>query len=402
MTDTHSTQTEPDDGFTAEERTQFESMRTESPRVEIEHGPPTVPDAPASTGAPAPVQGTPPVGGAPTDAPDDDDDDETPLVPAQGDPSAPSPRAPRRVSYSKFHRTEKQLIDALAKLSEREQTQARLDERLRILNEALTTPTPSQQQAPVDQDPEPDPEADIFGHNAWLKRQLVRTQESIRDMQEGSRQAATANQVHETYLSDAQGFASKEPNFLPAYQFLMTSRITELAEYFFGKDMTAEGAMLTPQELSRIRSTISDEERQLVTTALRSGKSPAQRVFSIAKARGFRPPAAAPSPSETNGRMRSAMAAAKTNGAGNGAAAPTATPGSLAAAPAANGNGSSTVRDEVERIRSGADASLSLSNGGGASPVTLTAEKLANMPQDEFNELVDRMSPAEIKRLMGG
>src|SRR6185436_13256480 len=148
----------------------------------------------------------------------------------------------------------------------------------------------------------------------------------------------------------------------------MQSRMIELAMYYFGKDLTAPDAQpLTGPELQRIKRTVSGEERQLATEALQSGKSPAERVYQLARARGYRPAAAA-APAPTNGAARPGNGAAPA-AAPNGKAP--ATPGSLATAPAAP-----SVTEEIARIKNGQDAALSLSGGGSSPQSPMTAERL--------------------------
>lgn len=394
---------EPDDGFSPEERTQFEAMRAEptaAPDLAPSDG-----DAAPAVDADAPVveagdkgavkdgasTAGPGAAAAPSGDADDEGDDD-----AAGTTTDPA-KKPRRVSYSKFEREvtarDKRIADLEKSTRDDAESKARLDERMRIINEALT---PKEQAKQEDDDPEPDPETDIFAHNAWLKREMVRSNDrnsaAIKELREGRQQEQAQTQVQRAYEDDAQAFVAREPNFAPAYQFLMANRISELAVYFFGKDMTAEGATLTPQEVNRIRQTIQNEENQLVAGAIKDGKSPAERIFALARARGYRPAAPA-----ANGN--GADTAAKTNGNGNGKAAP----GNLADAAAAtdakpNGN----VKDEIDRVRKGSESGLSLSQGGGAPTMTLTPEKLANMPQAEFDALMDQLSPAQQRVAMGG
>jgi hypothetical protein len=376
----------PDDGFTPEERAQFQEMQTTT------SGPAPVDPVPA-TPEPAPVAAAPAV--APAAA--DDDDDEPAPAPIPGAPPVPADQQhPRRVSWSKYSREtdelRKKVEAAEGTIAQQRVNQAKLDERLAIINEALTAP-PQQAAQPADDDPEPDPNEDIFGHNAWLKRQLVRTNQRMEEFttaQEQRQQASDENtNLNNSYLQDANTFAAKEPNFVPAYQFLMESRVNELAHYFFGKDLTEQGAHLTPQEVKRITDEITAEERALVQNAVKGGRSPAQEVFKMARMRGFRPPAPA----------AQAPAAAP---ATNGAAAPAARPTASAAPPAAAAPAAPSVTAELARIRNGQDAALSLSQGGGAPAVTLDAARLANMPDDEFNALLDSMSESQRRAIMGG
>lgn len=363
------------DGFTDQERAQFEGMReTEAPAETPAAPEPVMPES-------TPQVETPAAAAPQADDGADDDDDETDApaaaAPVPGQP--PQDRPPRRVNYQKFQRMEARAKAAETSLRERDQVMARLDERLKILNEALATPQqPNQPQ--VDQDPEPDPEKDIFGHNSWLKRQLVKQGEALQAIQSGRQTETEESQVARTYETDARQFVATEPNFVPAYQHLMGVRLAQLSAYFYDKEPTE----LSAKEVEHIKRTAAEEERQVVSEALKNGLSPAKRIFQLAKASGFRPQAAE-APNAGNG-----AAAPKPNG--NGAHAP-------------NGNGAAaapSVSDEIARIKAGQDASLSLSSAGGAPSNPMTAERLANMPQAEFERWMENTPPEVIRELMGG
>lgn len=411
-----------DFGLTAEEQAAYNDMRS-SPApggdpgfVPTEATPADAPAAgaapkdPPQAGAAAPAAGAgaPPAAGGPAGGAadgDTDDDDEA---------GAPGPdgvvRTPKRVSYNKFKRLDDEAKKTAADLkAERDknakaaETQARLDERLRLINEALT---PQQSAAPVeDDDPEPDPEKDIFGHNAWLKRQNVKLRadfdERIGNIEGGIQATNAEQQLASTYMSDARQFAQAEPNFGPAYNYLMQVRIAQLANFHFGLDVTDENCPpLTAPQIDKIKAEVAREEKQLVGQAIKNGKSPAAAVYAMAKMTGYRPQApGAPAPA--------AGAAAPANGAGAPAAgaAPTVAAAVAAAAPAA-GNGAAapkpSVKAEIDKIKSGQEAALSLSSGGGAPAPVLNAEKLANMPEEEFGALLDQMSRGELRRVMGG
>lgn len=412
-----------DDGFTPEEREQFESMRSDTTTAER-----TVDDRPdAQAGADQKA-----AQGGKGDGEDDDDDDGQGDQPGQRQPAPGKPQSgeqqsgqqaegdktPRRVSWSRYQRETKELNDKIAELQKQvggtAEDKARLDERLRILNEALLSGQQDGEKGGQreDDDPEPDPEKDIWAHNAWLKRQVVKTQQRLDEfaggIQEERQQTTTERQINQTYVQDVQSFAQREPNFGPAYKHLMESRMIELAQYKYGKDLTEEGVRLEPEEAQWIQNAIVREERDLVTGALRARQSnpqapgPAERIFRLARARGFRPAAAQQQQNGQNGQQKPAG-----NGkAGNGAAPQKGAPGNLAEDPAAGGqNGGKkpvNVQEEIERIKNGQDAAFSLSGGGGSPTVPLTAERLASMPQEDFNALVENLSETQMRQIFGG
>lgn len=384
------------DGFSPEERAQFESMReTESATPEPstpDPAPSAVPgpaDAPAADKPPAAGAAAPGAAEAPT-AGEEDDDDEAPPAPVPGAPIDPNAqRQPRRVAYGKFQRLEARYKELQTKFNEKDQITTRLDERLKLLNEALATPQTTQPAA--EEDPEPDSEKDIFEYVKWQKRQIAKQGETIKSIQEGRQTATEETQIAQTYETDARQFVATEPNFIPAYEHLMGVRLAQLAMYYYGKDVSdPEAPALTAPEINRIRQIAAGEERQVVAEALANGQSPAKRIYQLARASGFRPQAAA----AVNGAAKPTNGAAPpVNGKGNGAASN----GNGAAAPA-----QPSVSDEIDRIKAGQDASLSLSGGGGVPNQPMTAERLANMPQAEFERWVEVTPPDLVKQIMGG
>lgn len=377
-----------DFGLSADEQAAYDSMRSVEPAsgepgfVEPEQVPATV-DAPAAD-ALAPTAGAP-AADAPAEADDDDDDDtghDATKQPANGE------RQQKRVGYAKYQRLETEAAATRAKLEaaladnvKRAESQARLDERLKLINEALTTPAAGPQ-APVDDDPRPDPEADIFGFVSWQERQMAKLNGTITELRSGREAEVGEQQLASTYVDDAQRFSQTEPNFGPAYQHLMEVRLLQLANYHYGKDLTDPNCPpLTSVEQTRIKGEVAREEKALVARALKEGKSPAAAVYAMARMTGYRPNATGP--------------------AGQTLASAAAKPAALAP-PAAAAPAKPSVKAEIDRIKAGQDAALSLSSGGGVPAGSLTPEKLANMPDEEFGALVDQMSRGDFARIMGG
>lgn len=396
--------------FTAEEQAAFHAMQggesaevvsvdtgAGGAAVDPAAGTAAAADADAAAAADASVE--------PAD-PDEDEDEPAAAAGTKPDAGQPDKRPPRRVPYKRFERAEAERV-RLEKLVQQQQVeQARINERMAIINEALTpkqqAAKTAQQQAEED-DPEPELEADgtpkdIFQHNAWLRRQFVRQDATIRSMQEGSQRQSAAQTEYETvkqtFADDAQAFTAEEPNFPEAYTFLLATRFAELAAYHFGKDATDQATKFTSQELARIRQDIAAEERTLVTSAIKAGRSPARAVFAMAKARRYAPSA---KPTATPGAGAAAAAAV----ASNGAAAPAvARPANGAARPAAAA--APSVREEIDRIKNGSEAALSLAGGGATPALALTPKVLADMPEDQFAALLDRLSEDDLRRAMGG
>lgn len=354
-------------------------------------------------------------------------------------PYNPHAAKPRRISLSKAERIWKDREDALkerdtlrAELDQAKLGGAKVEERLRILNEAILArggqpqqpgagqqgqqqpgaaqAKPGQQQGQdQDDDPEPDPDKDIFEHNKWLRRQLAKTQQFMADFAQGyqdERQGAEANRsLNTAYVQDIAAFSAKEPAFNDARKHLMESRVIDLAMFYFGRDVTEPGATLSPEEFQRINNTIIQEERGIVQQAMGMKMSPAARVFALAKARGWRPQAAAAGDGQQqqqNGAGAAAAGGAQGAQQGQGGK-PTASakpPGALDQQ-GSNGGQQVNVADEINRIRDGQAASVSLSDGGGSPQVPLTIDRLARMSDAEFAKYADTFTDEDWKQLGG-
>lgn len=373
-----------------EDRAAFEQMRGDAP------GGPAADRGGASDGQGADQGGAggdqqqvggkkEPAAGADGDDEGDDEGDDQP-----GAQSGDKP--PRRVSGKKYAAAAERVAKLEQELNAERVKQARIEERLTLLNEALTAPPQQQQAKKEDEDPEPDPAEDIFGHNAWLKRKTERLEKKLNDMSEGTQrreQAVTeSTNIKETFAAARDEFVKAEPHFMDAYQYALGTRMVELAGYLFGKDLIG-GEQLTPQETIQIRNHVNAEEQKIVANAIKNNRDPAKAIFMMAKGRGWRPPVA--QQQQADQQQGGKTAETKPNGNGNGAKP--------------NGNGQQqqpSVVEEIERINNGQKAALSLSNGGGSPNSAMTIERLLAMDDDEFGAVLDNASTQQLQRIAGG
>lgn len=359
--------------FTAEEQAAFDAMRA--------GGEVTPPPEPTSTEPPPaepPKAGEPPP--APPPAPSDDDDIEV-AAPVSGTKQ-------KRVSIHKYQRLEQRAREAEeardAAAKERQELldrAARTDERLRIITEAIATPPEQPQEREEDDDPRPDPAKDIFAFVDWQDRQINKLNARLSGIESGAASQTEDVEIASTYQRDAARFASTEPAFAEAYVYLIRQRDAEL-----------QLAGVTDQK-ARERQ-IVNEEKGLVRGAIKQGRSPAELIFSMAKGRGYAPKAAPPPDTKDPKALDATVK--PTNGSAPPAAAPAGGSSPPPAAPAVS------VTDEIAAIKRGQEASASLSNVGGGAPVReLTSKVLADMPEEEFNDLVARLPRERLMELMG-
>jgi hypothetical protein len=320
-----------------------------------------------------------------------------PAEPEVLDEPSPEPgKPPRRVAYAKYQALEQQLAERNRQEQEQAIKNARVEERLSLLQQALVEPPA----APAPAEEVPDPEKDIFGYARYLERQLTAVADKVNNYEQQITVGQAEMDQERNYINSLNSYAAKEPHLMQAYGYLLRNRAAELMAPRY-PSATYEQLMQAeiPADVSEL---LRQEERDLYKSAFQEKRNPAENIYRMAQMRGFRPPAAPPAP-PVNGAAP----------AGNGHVQPPAAqqpprPGTpLAAAPPVqqNGNGAPTASDLVESIKRGQSASMSLSNASGGAGIELTPQVLANMSDDEFsvlfNELQARGDKQKLMDLMG-
>jgi hypothetical protein len=381
------------DGLTAEEQSQFDQMMRDGGN-----------QPPERDGA-----GEGDIAAADDDSGDDNEDDDAAVgdrepapdavardAPKEGDAPRPNPKT---ISYGKYQREQRKAAekaDKLAKDLADERTQrVRLDERTRMLMEAINSkaaPAPAPAAAAEPDDPEPNADEDFVAHAAWTSRELKRTQALIKDRdtayQNDRTQTAAEREeqnIYRTFSSDLERAASSNPEYAEAFVHLRESRFTELGFVFAGIDINdpEQCATLSQQEQTKLSDNIQRafyaDQMEVARAALKSGKSPAEQVRHLARARGY-----APKPPASGGGER--RAAPATNGTAPAARA--------AAAPPAS------VKDQLAAVREGQKTATSLSDAGGSPGGSISPERLAAMSDEEFTEFYDSMSKGQFDRVV--
>lgn len=226
-----------------------------------------------------------------------------------------------------------------AEREEHRKTKAELEsirQQQAILNDRWQTimAVGKQQQEEVKQPPDPD--TDIFGYAKWQGEQLAALQKTLADDKAQREQAETVSreeaQIWQTWQADAEAYASQQPEFGAAVEFLSQTRTTQLKALGL-----LDPRLSTPQG---INAQINAELKNIVVAARQAGMSPAAAVHEIAKSYGFK--AAAPAVTdplklpEQLATVAAAQEAAKTVGqAGGRAGGDALTPEAIAAMPAA-------------------------------------------------------------------
>lgn len=353
----------------------------------------------------------PPAGDAPADDEIDvEDDDDEPVIP---DP-APAPlgrektpeelaaeaavgkkTAPKTVSYGKYQRELKKANEtaATAQAAERKAREdaIKLAERVAIINEALSAaPAPVADPNAPPANPFEEEDIDPTVDYAESVKQIQRRQRFQMENQGRVEQTITETNedraMKDTFTRDFQVQAGTNPELPAAYQFLKDSRLTEICISEFDKDPNDPEAIFTKDEVAKMVQMFNAEEKWVVGNAIKQGKSPAQAILKLARARGFKKPEAAPA--RAAAPAAPAAPAARVPAVRNGNGAPPAP-----AAPSA--------AQALAELAAAKAAGVSLSDGGGAPPQGLSAEILLAMDDDEFAELVDQLPKHQLDALMG-
>jgi hypothetical protein len=217
-----------------------------------------------------------------------------------------------------------------------EERNTRLDERLKVLSEAMT-PKPQ----PIDPRTNPGGYAQqIAERQAALERKVTGYEQQEQNRQ---RQEVEDQRLWNSYRAAGKEYTETVPDFMDAYNYLLTSRAAELEAMGFDQQTIA--------------SQIYQDERNLALNAQQTGANPADVAYKWAKARGF----SGPKPQ----------------------------------------NGGS----QLDRLKNAKDASETLSKTGGSAGGSgrISLETLDRMSPDEFQAFVARQNskdPGGFDKLM--
>ena len=272
--------------------------------------------------------------GADLEAPEEAADDES---------EQKRPEKVRTVPHQALHaeRTKRQEIER--QLATEREARARLDERVRLINEAM------QRQNQPEPPRIPTPEEDPIGALKYTQEQLAEISQARHRENEQRQQMEQVSRLDNAYRAAWSDFMRETPDAVDAY-----NHITGVLDKHF--QMRGVADPVQRQQL------VMNEEREIAATAFRDGKSPAQVIYEQAKFYGYSAKVAAPTAQEGNKAI-----------------------------------------EQIERKQRAMPAARSMSAAGGSSgDAALTPESLANMSDAEFMELASKISPAKLEKLLGG
>lgn len=168
------------------------------------------------------------------------------------------------VPHGAFHAEREERKKLEGRLETERQRIARMEERFNQIVEASKPKAPA-----VDQDP-----VGYFQHElGQVKPKLEQFEKYTQEQAHRARQADDHQRFMNAYSGAAQQYEQVQTDFPQAYQFLAQGRISELMEV--GYDFTQA------QQLA-----IEDEMR-IVAKSFQDGVNPAERMYALAKKRGY-------------------------------------------------------------------------------------------------------------------
>ena len=145
------------------------------------------------------------------------------------------------IPYQKYRRDIKRLRERLTardneynmqgnQLRQLNERFARLDERLRVFQEAAEAGDPEQQE---NQGP-PNPDEDPIGAVKWVLSQLPHLAQNQEQVQRRVQRRDDMDTLHQSYVNDARQFIQVQPAFREAYQWMVQLRDAQLRAAYNG------------------------------------------------------------------------------------------------------------------------------------------------------------------------
>lgn len=185
------------------------------------------------------------------------------------------PPVGKKRDLEKAFKTERHKRKEMREKLEANETRTReLESKLLELQQNLQT---KQNEAPQPVENVPDPEDDPLGYQQYKIDKLEQTikgqSDYLRQQHEYAQrtQNEAAFKIH--YENQAKEYAKKQPDFMDAYSFLMSSRMQEHLAAGFNEDQA--------------KQLLIEDEVAVASLAYKDRVNPAERIYSIAKARGY-------------------------------------------------------------------------------------------------------------------
>lgn len=232
----------------------------------------------------------------------------------------------KKVPYGALHEERERRKELQRKVEESDKKVQRMEDRFQKMMDQLSVNQQHQQQIDPYLD---DPIGTIRSKQENLERFLFQQAKEHHDQQN---MQVAQNQFLHRYNESAKAFLQEKPDFKEAYQHLVDSRIGEYMEAGYSKEQAAY--------------LINQDEASIVAKSYEDGVNPAERMYKLAKVRGYQFKAQNPQ------------------------------------------NNAQANEEKINQLQKGLQASKSLSNASGkTSKSDMRLEDIAALPDDEFSKV---------------
>lgn len=220
-------------------------------------------------------------------------------------PETPEKQPDKRVvPLAALHEERERRKELAAQVASEAEKRAKMEARFEAMVHAMEQQKQSESK-PAAPNPDEDPLAYIKAQGEAIDR-LSRRQEDFTSAQQ---QSAQVNRMIETYRHSASEFAQKSPDFMAAYNHLLKERREELRDLGYTDPVTLD-------------TMLQNDEFALVAQSLQAGQNPAEKIYALAKRRGYKPADTKMATADVLDRIEKGQQAAKSVGAASGGPAP--------------------------------------------------------------------------------
>lgn len=270
---------------------------------------------------------------------------ETKAEPAEGEPKPEQKNT--MVPHAALEEERQRRKAAEKKAQEAEQNQARLDERLNLINQALekNNKKPETSNEPID------PEKDAMGAVKMTMEEVKQLKQFKENIENNQKTAQQIGAVTSRAMELEREFITTTPDYTEASNYLIASRRGELAALGYNDQ--------------QIQQQIYQESLTIAVTSMQQGKNPSEVIYNVAKLRGY---------------------AKKDAPANNGQTQPT-----------------QSEAEKLARIAEAQKANQSIGNVNGGAPNNskMDAKTLATMPEKDFAKVLKSLSESDLQNIMG-
>jgi hypothetical protein len=247
----------------------------------------------------------------------------------------------KMIAFGAYDKQRKAAKAAKEQLTQMQQQMAYLQGMLQNVQQpgAKASQTADGPQQPQITDTPPDHVKEPEKWLAWVNQTLAHSAKTVQQQTAQSQQSQQFAQLNDAVLAAEQEFVETQPDFYDALKYVQGQRKAELKELGYGA--------------AEIQQIMAAQAQDVALRALNQGKNPAERIYALAKARGYK---AAPPP--------------KTE----------------------------TEAQKVIRQAEGQKKATTIANLSGGGPKGITVETLANTSQEEFNKM---WAKGEAQKILG-